>query len=74
MTIQRRTLCIGELLSKSIGCDGQHPLDPPEQNYIITLQLEHNKKTVSKTLKVLISLSLNSFYNVPKANLKVSVR
>lgn len=33
------TLSVGELLSESVGCDDQHPLDPPEQYDIITLQL-----------------------------------
>lgn len=34
------TLSVGELLSESVGCDDQHPLDPPEQYHIIALQLE----------------------------------
>ena len=34
------TLSVGELLSERVGCDDEHPLDPPEQNNIIALQLE----------------------------------
>lgn len=33
------TLSIGELLSESVSSDDQHPLDPPEQHDVITLQL-----------------------------------
>ncbi len=50
MRNHRHTLCISELLSKSIGCDGQHPLDPPEQNHIIALKLEHREIKKSQTI------------------------
>lgn len=33
------TLSVGELLSESVSSDDQHPLDPPEQHDVITLQL-----------------------------------
>lgn len=33
------TLSIGELLPESVSGDDQHPLDPPEQHDVITLQL-----------------------------------
>lgn len=36
------TLCVGELLSESVGCDDQHPLDSPEQDYVIALQLDES--------------------------------
>lgn len=39
------TLSVGELLSESVGCDDQHPLDPPEQYHIIALQLENTGQT-----------------------------
>lgn len=39
------TLCVGELLSERVGCDDQHPLDPPEKHHIVALQLE-DKHTV----------------------------
>lgn len=34
------TLGVGELLSESVGRDDQHPLDPPEQDDVIALQLD----------------------------------
>lgn len=34
------TLSVGELLSESVSSDDQHPLDPPEQHYVIALQLD----------------------------------
>lgn len=34
------TLSVGELLSERVSCDDQHPLDSPEKNHIIALQLE----------------------------------
>lgn len=34
------TLSVGELLSESVSSDDQHPLDPPEQHYVIAFQLD----------------------------------